>query len=102
MFKSKFPEILCQTNHPHVRKTLKGCKKQFSKPVICKDPLTLQLLKLVVSSLGRSYDDILFLAILSMGFASLHRLGELVSPDNPNLFDPQKIILCKSFVFSDC
>lgn len=72
MFKSKFPEIPCQTHHPHFRQILKGCKKQFSKPIKRKDPLDLNLLKMAVSSLGRSYDEILFLSILSVGFASLH------------------------------
>lgn len=102
MFKSKFPHLLCQTNHPTVRQTLKGCKKQFSKPVVRKEPLNLQLLELAVSSLGRSFDEILFLAILSLGFASLHRLGELVSPDNHLLFDSRKVILRSSFIFSNC
>lgn len=102
MFKSRSPDVLCQTNHPSVRRTLKGCKKQFSKPIARKDPLNLQLLEHAVSSLGRSFDEILFLCILSLGFASLHRLGELVIPDNPDLVDSRKIIQRKSFSFSNC
>lgn len=99
MFKTNSPDILCQTNHHLVRQTLKGCKKQFSKPVSRKDPLDLNLLEHAVSSLGRSFDEVLFLSILSLGFASLHRLGELVIPDNSDLFDSRKIILRSSFAF---
>lgn len=62
----------------------------------------MNLLKMAVSSLGRSYDEILFLSILSVGFASLHRLGELVIPDSLDLFDERKVVLRPTFGFSDC
>lgn len=102
MFKSKFPDIICHRNHPPVLRTLKGCKKQFSKPILCKDPLNLQLLEHAVASLGRSYNEILCLAILCLGFASLHRLSELAIPDDSALFYSRKIIQRCSFLFSNC
>lgn len=102
MFRSKCPDIICETNHHSVRRTLRGCKKQFSKPISRKEPLSLKLLDTAVSSLGRSFDECLFLAILSVGFAGLHRLGELVVPDDKSLLDVQKIIHRGSLSFSSC
>lgn len=102
MFKSRCPHILCETNHSSVCWTLRGCKKQFSKPVVRKDPLALKDLERACSLLDRSFDNTLFLAILSLGFAGLHRLGELVIPDDSTLFDNHKIIQRGSLSFSKC
>lgn len=62
--------------------------------MVCKEPLSLRYLETAVYCLGRSFDNCLFLAILSFGFANLHRLGKLVSPDDDRkTFDK---VLCLS------
>ncbi|EKM49355.1 uncharacterized protein PHACADRAFT_106977, partial [Phanerochaete carnosa HHB-10118-sp] len=42
------------------------------------------------------HDDCLFLALILVGFFSLHRLGELVWPDDPSLYSSCKLIHCHS------
>lgn len=94
--------ILDFTNHTHVRKVLKGCKKQFSLPVNRKEPLSLADLVLVSPSANTSFDSCSFYTLLTLGSHSLHRLGELTVPDNPHLKDSRKIISRLSVVVSDC
>lgn len=53
-----------------------------SKPIIHKDPLSLQHLELGVSSFGHSFYNLLFLPILTLGLRGIHCLGELVIPGN--------------------
>lgn len=101
-YQSSFPNILAVTNHPEVRKVLKGCKKQFSLPIKRKEPISIKDLILVSSSAALSYDDSLFDTILTVGFHALHRLGELTVPDSPNLRDNRKIISRLSVLVSDC
>lgn len=96
------PHILDITNHPGVRKVLKGCKKQFSLPISRKEPLSLANITLVSSLAGESFDSRLFFAMLAVGFHSLHRLGELTVPDNPSLRDDRKLISCLSVLASEC
>lgn len=54
----------------------------------------------MVSKYGAgSFDDKLFVAILTSGFSALHRLGELVVPDAINLQDARKVISITSLTF---
>lgn len=86
------PLILDITNHPNVRKVLKGCKKPFSLPINQKEPLSVSDIIRVDTSANTSFDACLFCAMLSVGFHSLHRLGEINVPDNPALRDNRKVI----------
>ncbi|KAH9812224.1 hypothetical protein DFH28DRAFT_1223385 [Melampsora americana] len=78
----QWPQVKSITDHPNVRKTLKGAMKSFSLPVSRKDPITLEDIEVVASGSGTSIDERLFLTILSIGFHGLHRLGELTIPDS--------------------
>ncbi len=78
-----YPAARANRRSSLVARTLKGCKRLYSKPVQRKRALTREDLNLVSSSLAHtdSYDDHLFLTLLLTGFHALLRLGELVWPD---------------------
>ncbi len=82
-----YPNVRVNRRSPLVARTLKGCKRLYSKPIRRKRALTRDDLNLVASSLSHStvYDDVLFLALLLTGFYALLRLGELVWPDQHDL-----------------
>ncbi|EGG06641.1 uncharacterized protein MELLADRAFT_86490 [Melampsora larici-populina 98AG31] len=101
-FSPTFPRITDFTNSKEVRDVMKGCKRQFSSPVLRKEPLTLQDLSLVHSSTPQHFDSVLFLAMITIGFHGLHRLGELAVPDNSRLQDDRKVIKRTSLVVSQC
>lgn len=101
-FQPSLPRILEITNHPEVRKVLKGCKKQFSLPINRKEPLSIADIILVSSSSSASFDSLLFHTMLTIGFHSLHRLGELTVPDNPASRDDRKSISRLSVFVSEC
>ncbi|RDX45993.1 hypothetical protein OH76DRAFT_1485786 [Lentinus brumalis] len=88
-----YPEVRTNRRSPLVARTLKGCKRLYSKPVRRKRALTRDDLNLVVSSLSHSdaYDDRLFLSLLLTGFHALLRLGELVWPDQRDLRSYSKL-----------
>lgn len=96
------PQVREITNHRKVRAVLKGCMRQFSKPVTRKDPLSLEDIIVVHSACDRSHDEILFATMLSVGFHALHRLGELSQPDSSRLRDERKLISRSSLKFSNC
>ncbi|EGG02381.1 uncharacterized protein MELLADRAFT_91460 [Melampsora larici-populina 98AG31] len=81
---------------------MKACIKEYSKPVVRKNPLSLNQIELVKSNSGNSHNDKLFLALLGIGFGGLHQLGELTVPDSEFLLDAKKIILRSSLQFSSC
>ena len=66
---------------------------RFSAPVCQKEPLTRDDLTTVATScpLPISHDDLLFCALLQMGFFGLNRLGELVWLDNSALQSFSKV-----------
>lgn len=96
------PKVREITNHETVRAVLKGCKRQFSKPITRKEPLSLEDIIVVHSACDRSHDELLFLTLLSVGFHALHRLGELTQPDSSKTRDSRKVINRTSIKFSRC
>jgi hypothetical protein len=90
-----YPMARENRNHPIVRRTLRGCKRMFSKAVKRKDPLELRDVCSILQQFSNSlhYDDLLFTAILTIGFTSLHRLGELVVSDDPLRRDYRRLTL---------
>lgn len=76
-----FPNAREERNSLLVSQTMAGCFKRFSNPVKQKRPLTEDDLLLVLISCNNSFDDQLFAALTMVGFRNLHRLGELVWPD---------------------
>lgn len=80
-----------------VKRTLDGCKKHFSRAPNRKLPLLPPDLFALHQTLNLTqYDDLLFWTIVIVGWSNLHRIGELVIPDDPALFSLRKIILCSS------
>lgn len=102
VFSKSHPNVAVATNSRAVREVLKGCKRQFSSPVARKEPLSLQDLVRVHSATSKSFDDVLFLALLLVGFHALHRLGELTVPNNARARDDRKVIKRTSLFVSDC
>jgi hypothetical protein len=75
--------------------TLKGAMRRQGKEVKRKDAISTSQLNDILTALQNdsSYDTLLFLAILLVGFFALLRLGEMTIPDNPKLREPKKEIL---------
>ncbi|TDL28543.1 hypothetical protein BD410DRAFT_811641 [Rickenella mellea] len=89
---------ICSTLEPHfpgIRQARQSILKQFSTAVHRKSPLPLEALHHSNQTLSTSpsHDSLLFLAMLCTGFFALLRLGELASPDNPQLRSFRKIIM---------
>jgi hypothetical protein len=80
-----YPEIRINRRHPIVCRALAGCARSFGQPVKRKAPLQISHLESAINAHPRplSFDDTLFLAMLTCGFYGLQRLGELAIPDDP-------------------
>ena len=89
-----FPDIVNACSSQLVKKTLQGCLKMRSKPTVQKQVLTLGDLSRLLSSSTDSpnHDDLLFNSIILTAFFALHRLGELVFPDDVSMQDWRKIV----------
>lgn len=98
-----FPDVRAARNSPLVKKTLSGSKKRFSSPTKRKTALTLDDILYVAKRYptSPSYDDDLFLAMLTTGFFALLRLGEMAIPDDLKLRDYRKVTLASSVSVSD-
>jgi hypothetical protein len=75
-----------------VRTTLIGAHKRFATPTTRKSPLLDEHLHRLHPQLDASYEDRLFWAIIVVGRTNLHRLGELVWPDQLALQSMAKVI----------
>lgn len=96
--KPSFPSVNLLSNSPPVQRILKSCLKSFSPPVKRSQPFLLSDFDIVANSLSSSYDDVLFICLLSFGFAGLHRLGEITVPDSFVLRDSRASILRSSLL----
>ena len=69
--------------------------RRFGHPTNRKAPFSIADLLFVLANIHapRSHDELLFLALLLMGFYALMRLGELVFPDKKSLRNYRKISL---------
>jgi hypothetical protein len=90
-------------SHPLVQSTIRGSKKVRADPIRRKLPLRLSHLdlSLQIANKTNSYDDLLFVTILSCGFYACHRMGELVIKSDHSQFDWRKIIKRSSLLFED-
>lgn len=79
---------------PLLQQTLRGCKKIHGSPIQRKRALSLSDLTTMTMTLqsSKKFDDMLFVALLLVGFYGLLRLGELVYPDDTSLDQPKKMI----------
>lgn len=96
-FSDSFPEVKAICLSAKVRNTVKGCFKSFSSPIRRANAMLLSDIELAASFFCKTYDDLLFNAIIAMGFNGLHRLGELVESDTLSLRDDRKLIKRWSF-----
>ena len=97
-----FPNYDSIRHHSLVKSTIRGSKKVRADPVRRKQPLRTSHLQafLQIALQSQSYDDLLFITILSCAFYACHRIGELV-PASPPLFDWRKIIKRDTLFFFD-
>jgi hypothetical protein len=97
-----FPNFDVARAHPLVKTTIRGSKKVRADPVQRKLPLRPSHLQTFLHAAlqTQSYDDLLFVTILSCGFYACHRVGELV-PASGLLFDWRKLIKRDSLIFTD-
>ena len=93
------------TSHAHllVKSATRGSKKICADPVCRKLPLRLHHLTIFLNVAWRSssYDDLLFVTILSCLFYACHHSGELVQNNDWSLFDWKKVIKRASLHFTD-
>jgi hypothetical protein len=87
-----FPDVRNNRRSMLVARTLKGCKRLYSKPTRRKKPLPTSVLQSAVDTLhtDTSHDNKLFVAMLLTGFRGLLRLGEMTAHDSHTLRDPSK------------
>lgn len=101
---SVFPDVRTVRRDPLVVRTLTGCKRLaalYNTPVRREAPLTVAHLQRAVAHFPpTSHDNRLFVSLFVSGFLALHRLGELVSPDNADLRTWRKVILRSSTFLS--
>ncbi|KZS92198.1 hypothetical protein SISNIDRAFT_393879, partial [Sistotremastrum niveocremeum HHB9708] len=90
-----YPDIRKLRSSLLVSNTLKGCKRLRNVAVRRKRALTIDDLNVLVVhySPSHQHDDLLFMAIITTGFFSLQRLGELVQPDDTRKRDLRKLPL---------
>lgn len=88
---------------PLVQRVIAGSRKVRADPIRRKLPLTTSHLLAFEAAylLSKDYDDLLMFTILTVGFFALHRLGELIWPDDLSLRDWRKVVKRASLSFSD-
>lgn len=95
-----YPDVRKNRRSALVKNTLTGAKKRFGTDTKRKDPLAVEdVIRVAQSFQNPSHDDQLFLAILLCAFFGVHRLGELVDHDRPDLRDSNKTIKRTSVKF---
>jgi hypothetical protein len=97
-----YPDFDHNRSHPLVQATISGSRKLRADPVRRKQPLRTTHLEafLLIAQETRSYDDLLFVTILSCAFYACHRIGELVWKSERSLHDWRKVIKRGSLSFS--
>jgi len=98
-----YPEFDTNRAHPLVKSAICGSKKVCADPMLRKLPLRMDHLTkfLRIACESPSYDDLLFITILSCCFYACHRSGELVQKNEHSLFDWKKVIKHASLNFSE-
>src|ERR1700678_4395068 len=88
-----FPNIREIRSSPLITKVLKGCMKLKSKPIRRKEALTIEYLRFLDEKYRhkQSHDDLLFVALIFLGFFGLLRLGDMTFLDDPNIREWRKV-----------
>ncbi|OJA08810.1 hypothetical protein AZE42_05069 [Rhizopogon vesiculosus] len=99
----EFPDARHVRKSRLVQRTLAGCKRRHQQPVNRREPLSHTDLLTLYDALNLSgaYDDILFLTMIHVGFATLQRLGELVWPDAVHLQSYSSVSMRHTVCVSD-
>lgn len=99
--KDLYPDFDANRAHPLVSSTIWGSKKARADPVVRKLPLCLAHLQsfLNVAHCTGTYNDFMFIVLLTCTFYGCHRMGELVQKNDRSLFDWRKIIKRASLTF---
>lgn len=96
-----FPDVRETRKHQLVARSLAGCKRLLNTPTSRKLPLeTEHLLTALQAFPSTNHNNRLFRAALISGFLGLHRLGEITSPDQPQLRNWRKVIRRASVILS--
>ena len=98
-----YPVFDSNCSDPLVKSVICGSRKIRADLISRKLPLRLHHLStfLFRAVSSQSYDDLLFITILSCSFYGCHRIGELVQKNDKFLFNWRKIIKHASLIFSD-
>jgi len=98
-----FPDFDDNRSSTLVQATIRGSKKVRGNPIHRKLPLRTSHLQTFhdLAKSSNSYDDLLFVTIISCAFYGCHRIGELVQKNDQSLFDWHKIIKRASLSFPD-
>ncbi|PBK70502.1 hypothetical protein ARMSODRAFT_866301, partial [Armillaria solidipes] len=98
-----YPDFDINRQSPLVQSTIRGSKKVRADPIQRKLPFRRSHLATfeLLAKMSGSYDDLLFITILSCCFYACHRSGELIWSNDKQLQDYRKLIKRSSVVFSD-
>lgn len=97
----EFPYIETILASKIVTDTLKGCRRLHSRPSVQAIPFNKKDF-LLLPFPPANFNKALYSAIIAVGFAGLHKLGELVSPDQTAFKDDRYFIRWNSLSFSTC
>lgn len=100
--RDRFPFVVEARNSRRVKLSVQGCRKLYSVPVVRAKPFTIHDVHRCAKTFASSFDDQLFNTIIALGFAGLHRLGELTDNDSVALRVPRQIIRRSSLFISRC
>ncbi|EGG08708.1 uncharacterized protein MELLADRAFT_71388 [Melampsora larici-populina 98AG31] len=90
VYRKQFPMVDIARSSEQIKSTVRGVKKMFSVATKQAPAFTLINMHLAYQSFDSSFNDLLFRAILGLGFFGLHHLGKLVVPDQILLRNPRK------------
>ena len=98
-----FPDFDSNHSSSLVQATMGGSKKIWANPIHWKLPLWTSHLQTFLDLAKNliTFDDLLFVTIISCAFYSCHQIGKLVQKNDQSLFDWHKIIKCTSLSFPD-
>ncbi|KAH9807552.1 hypothetical protein DFH28DRAFT_857074, partial [Melampsora americana] len=88
--RDRFPFVEEARNSSRVKLSVQGCRKMYSVPIVRAKPFTIHDIHLCAKTFASSFDDQLFNTIVALGFAGLHRLGELTDNDSIALRVPRQ------------
>ncbi|KAF7763930.1 hypothetical protein Agabi119p4_8467 [Agaricus bisporus var. burnettii] len=89
--RQQYPRVTEIRNSDHIRLVLRGVKRRHGRPTSRKAPITFKQLEHLFSLFpSASYDDRLFLAVISTAFFGLLRLGEVTDSNDSRLRDRRK------------